>query len=121
MVLNLDIQVVFAHNIYKEFLSSIIRISSYEELSDGIRTALKTKVNLEELNRFVEIIEKESFDYNTHVFDNEYNPISKTLFSDVEISEAQAKTFLDHHQEVFEILASEHLKKIKNDGYDLTT
>ena len=113
--------IVLAHNIYTEFLSSVIRISSYEELSDGIRTALKTKVSLAELNRFVEIIEKESFDYNTHVFDNEYNPISKTLFSDVEISEAQAKTFLDHHQEVFEILASEHLKKIKNDGYDLTT
>ena len=113
--------IVFAHNIYKEFLSSVIRISSYEELSDGIRTALKTKVNREELNRFVEIIEKESFDYNTHVFDNEHNPIFKTLFSDVEISESEAKTFLDHHQEVFEILVSEHLKKIKNDGYDLTT
>ena len=110
--------IVFAHNIYKEFLSSVIRISSYEELSDGIRTALKTKVNLEELNRFVEIIEKESFDYNTHVFDNEHNPIFKTLFSDVEISESEAKTFLDHHQEVFEILSSEHLKKINNGGYN---
>ena len=28
--------IVFAHNIYEEFLSSVIRISSYEELSDGI-------------------------------------------------------------------------------------
>ena len=113
--------IVLAHNIYTEFLSSIIRIRSYEELSNGIRTALKTKVNLAELNRFVEIVEKESFDYNTHVFNNEYNPISKTLFSDVEVSESQAKSFLDHHQEVFEILASEYLKKIKSGGYNLTT
>ena len=107
--------IVLAHNIFKEFLPSIHRVKNLEELPDTIRSALKTKVNLIDLNRFVEIIEKECFDYNTHIFNNESNPIFKTVFSDVNISESEMKTFLNHNSKIFEVLASEYLKKIKQD------
>ena len=70
-----------------------------------------------DLNRFVEILEKASFDFDSHIFDNEYNPIFKTLFSNVEISESEMKSFLDHNQKTFELLVFEHLKKIKQINY----
>ena len=78
-------------------------------------------VNLIDLNRFVEIIEKECFDYNTHIFNNESNPIFKTVFSDVNISESEMKTFLNHNSKTFEVLASEHLKKIKQNDHKYAT
>ncbi len=113
--------IVLAHNIFKEFLPSIHRVKNLEELPNAIRVALKTKVNLIDLNRFVGIIEKECFDYNTHIFNNKSNPIFKTLFSDVNISESEMKTFLNHNSKTFEVLASEHLKKIKQDHPKYTT
>ena len=115
--------IVLAHNIYKEFLPSIHRIKNYEELPHAIRSALKSRVNLTDLNRFVEILEKNSFNYNNHIFSNEYNPNFQTIFSDVKISESQMKAFLNHNCKTFEMLASEHIKKIKqaNSEYITTT
>jgi hypothetical protein len=105
--------IVMSHVIYLEFLPFMHRIKNLEELPNIIRSALKTKVDLTDLNRFVEILEKETFDFQSHEFDNEHNPIFKTLFSNVEISESEMKSFLDHNQETFELLVFEHLKKIK--------
>ena len=105
--------IIMAHVIYLEFLPFMHRIKNLEELPDTIRTALKTKADLTDLNRFVEVLEKATFDYDSHIFDNEHNPIFKTLFSNVEISESKIKSFLDHNQKTFESLAFEHLKKIK--------
>ena len=113
--------IVLAHNIYNEFLPSVFQINNLEELPDTIRIALKTRVNLTDLNRFVEIIEQECFDYDPHVFNNEYNPTFKTLFSDVDISESQMKSYLNHHQKPLEMLASEHLKKIKQNDHKYAT
>jgi len=108
--------IVMSHVIYLEFLPFMKRVKNLEEFPDIIRSALKTKVELTDLNRFVEILEKETFDFHSHEFDNEHNPIFKTLFSNVEITESSMKLFLEHHQETFELLVSEHLKKIKDDN-----
>ena len=113
--------IVLAHTIYKEFHPSIRRVKNLEELPNAIRSALKTKVDVMDLNRYIEIIEKESFKYNPHIFDNESNPIFKTLFSDVDISESKTKTFLNHNSKTFEMLASEHIKKIKQEYPKYTT
>jgi len=113
--------IVLAHTIYKEFHPSIRRVKNLEELPNAIRSALKTKVDVMDLNRHIEIIEKESFKYNPHIFDNESNPVFKTLFSDVDISESKMKTFLNHNSKTFEMLASEHLKKIKQEHPKYTT
>ena len=113
--------IVFAHTIFNEFHPSIRRVKNLEELPSAIRSALKTKVNVIDLNRYIDIIEKESFTYNPHIFDNESNPVFKTLFSDVEISESKMKAFLNHNSETFEILTSEHLKKIKQKQPKFTT
>ena len=45
--------IVLARNIYNEFLPSVFQINNLEELPDTIRIALKTRVNLTDLNRFV--------------------------------------------------------------------
>ena len=73
--------IVFAHTIFNEFHPSIRRVKNLEELPSAIRSALKTKVDVMDLNRYIDIIEKESFKYNPHIFDNESNPIFKTIFS----------------------------------------
>ena len=111
-----------AHIIYIDFLPFIYRIKNLEELPSTIRTALKSKVNLTDLNRFIEIIQKESFVYDPYVFNNKFNPIYNSLYSDVSISESQMKDFLNHNKNTFEMLALEHLKKIKssNSEYSVT-
>jgi len=114
--------IVMAHIIYIDFLPFIYRIKNLEELPSTIRTALKSKVNLTDLNRFIEIIQKESFVYDPYVFNNKFNPIYNSLYSDVSISESQMKDFLNHNKNTFEMLALEHLKKIKssNSEYSVT-
>ena len=107
--------IVFAHTIFDEFHPSIRRVKNLEELPNAIRSALKTKVNAIDLNRYIGIIEKESFKYNPHIFENESNPVFENIFSDVNISESKMKTFLNHNSKTFEMLASEHIKKIKQD------
>ncbi|KFM20108.1 Capsule polysaccharide biosynthesis protein [Marine Group I thaumarchaeote SCGC AAA799-P11] len=107
--------IVMSHVIYLEFLPFIRRIKNLEDLPYVIRSTLKSKVDLTELNRFVEILEKETFEYHSHIFLEEHNPIFKTLFSNVEISESEMKSFLDHNRETFELLVLEHLKKMNTD------
>jgi len=69
--------IVLAHTIYKEFHPSIRRVKNLEELPNAIRSALKTKVDVMDLNRYIEIIEKESFIYVRYKSSDRYRTLNE--------------------------------------------
>ena len=95
-------------------LSCIEKVSSFDELPKLIRNSLEKKVDLSELNDFVEHILKNSFKFNL----NELWKLHSDFFqykghlADVEIPEEKMKSFLELHKSKFDTLAKEHIKQI---------
>ena len=97
-------------------LPFVEEIKTFHELPDAIKTSLKKKVNVSDLNNYLNLIESNSFEMNLldlsidfdHVF--HYQGYS----SDVEISIDKMQSFLEKHRNSFEKLAAEFVKKIQN-------
>lgn len=96
-------------------LSSVSKINNLEDLPIIIRKCLDLKVDLVELNHFVDKVEKSTF-----ICDVENLNVSASNFFGVggmltmnEISESQMKEFLEEYKNDFDILATEHIKKIE--------
>ena len=97
-------------------LPFVEEIKTFHELPDAIKTSLKKKVNVSDLNNYLNLIESNSFEMNLldlsidfdHVF--HYQGYS----SDVEISIDKMQSFLEKYRNSFEKLAAEFVKKIQN-------
>ena len=105
--------IVFSDVLY-DSLSSVYKIKNIAELPTAIQKALNTKINVSELNKLVDFIHNNSFEFNWSKFGMD---ISEQFFFgghlvDVEISESKMKSFLQSHKTYFKILAEEHLQKI---------
>lgn len=105
--------IVFSDVIYT-LLSSVHRIKEIEKLPELIRTCLSEKVNPEDLDRFLTLLEKNTFDFDLRGFNTK---ISQAFFHggylvDREISESQMKEFLENNKSLLEKLSLEHIKKI---------
>jgi capsule polysaccharide modification protein KpsS len=105
--------IVFSDVLY-DSLSSVYKIKNISELPATIRKALNTKVDVSELNKLVDFIHNNSFEFNWSKFSMD---ISEQFFFgghlvDVEIPESKMKSFLQSHETYFKILADEHMKKI---------
>lgn len=95
-------------------LPSVYKIKNITELPSAIRKSLNTKVEVSELNKFVDFINNNSFEFNWSRLDMD---ISENFFFgghlvDVEISEPKMEHFLESHRIEFEKLADEYMKKI---------
>ena len=96
-------------------LPSVYRIKSVTELPDAIRISLQKTVNLNDLGKYVDIVEKNSFEFDYTGFQIEcanYFYYGGHLI-DVEIPEEKMKYFLEEHRSIFEQITSEYIKKIK--------
>jgi len=96
-------------------ISSVYRADNFEVLPELIKTALQKQVDTSELNNYVNLIKKNSFEFNLTGI---YNKIYKTFyynkfFFDNEISMDKLSKFLEKNQDDFTLLAFEHIKKIK--------
>jgi len=95
-------------------LPSVSRINSPLELPDAIRKSLSKSVNPKDLSRYIDIIEKNLFEFDYTGFQIDY--INYFYYgghlADVEISEEKMKLFLDEHKETLARLAGEYVKKI---------
>lgn len=96
-------------------LSSVSKINNLEDLPIIIRKCLDLKVDLIELNHFVYKVEKSTF-----ICDVENLNVSASNLFGVggmltmnKISESQMKGFLEEYKNDFDILATEHIKKIQ--------
>ncbi len=96
-------------------LPSVHRIKSITELPDAIRTSLQKTVNPNDISKYIDIVEKNSFEFNNPGFQLDYSNYFYYggYLADVEIPEDKMKSFLDEHRSTLKQLASEYIKKIK--------
>ena len=97
-------------------LPSVHRIKEIEKLPELIRTCLSEKVNPEDLDRFLTLLEKNTFDFdmrglNTKILEHFFQG---GYLLDTEISESQMKEFLADNKSLFEKLSLEYIKKIND-------
>ena len=96
-------------------LPSVLRIKEPEKLPELIRNALATKVEPADLDKFFEICERESFDFDWFDFETQYSNYfySGGVLVDVEIIPEQMQQFLENNNVQLSLLADEHFKKIE--------
>lgn len=108
--------IVFANVLYSS-LPSVHRLMSIEELPAAIRKSLEKKVNIDDLNEFVNYVNKNSFEFNLTGMDMDYVEqfFHGGYLVDVEINEQHVKSFLEDpkNREKFVLITEEHIKKIK--------
>lgn len=111
--------IVFADVIYSS-LPSVYRLKSLEELPQAIRESLQKEVNPSDLNKFVNLIEKNSFEFD----DVEFSIRTCNSFYyggflfDVDIPISKMGSFLEENRAIFEKVALEHIKKINQYKYE---
>jgi len=105
--------IVFADVIFDN-IPSVHKVKNLEELTQIIRSSLQKKVNLHDLNKFMNLIISSSFEFDQSGFN--------TLFAerfyfggflyDTDVSINVAESFLEENKVIFKMLANEHVKKI---------
>jgi len=103
----------FVDTLYSS-LKSVEILNDTNELPQLIQKQLKVKFDLDDLNNFVSVLEKNSFAFDWNGFDSLAHHILfyDGFFSDVEISEKQMNELLHQYSKQLEILANEHIKKM---------
>jgi hypothetical protein len=107
--------IIFADAPYSA-LPSVFRLKMIEDLPKMIRRALQLKeVDLQDLNKFVNFVHDNSFELDMFKLELGY---AKFFYHDgnlvdVEIVTSQMEAYLEKYGKEFDILADEHIKKIK--------
>ena len=106
--------IVFGNVIYS-LIPTIVKVKELEKLPDLIKQMLTTKIDLSYLNKFIDLIERNTANFDMFEFQTKFNEkfyFSGSLF-DVELNEQEIRQFLDEIQEYFEELIDLHIKKIQ--------
>ena len=106
--------IIFGHTSY-DSLPSVHKIENLEDLPKIIRTCLDEKVNPSDVASLVKIIENVSFDFDIV---NMYNKIEDRFHTGGFLLSNKMPmdfldSFLEENKTTFEMLANEHVKKIK--------
>lgn len=108
-------------NVGYSVLSSVKKVRDVEQLPQLIKTVLEEQVNPSDLERYLILLEKNSFDFDWFGFGSEFK--DKFYFGgtlvDVDVSSDQIKAFLEEHNEPLTLLSSEHIKRIKQHREEL--
>lgn len=96
-------------------LPSVQQITSQEDLPKAIRTSLTTKVDSSDLDKYLILLDKNSFDFDLPKFQIK---LSNTFYyggnlANVEIPQSKMEVFLNESQSEIETLVTEYIKKIK--------
>ena len=105
--------IVFGNVIYS-LIPSIVKATNVEELPNLIRKMLTTKTDLVYLNKFIDLVENSTVNFDLFEFQTLFNNqfyYRGSLF-DVNIDEKKLKIFLDDVKENFGELVDYHIKKI---------
>jgi hypothetical protein len=96
-------------------LPSVSRLKNIEDLSNLISESLQKKVCSEDLEKYLSILHKNSFDFNPMDFENKVNEsfYFNGHYASVHISENKMKLFLEQNKSMIDVLAFEFEKKIK--------
>ncbi|MCV0393558.1 MAG: capsular biosynthesis protein [Nitrosopumilus sp.] len=110
--------IIFGETSY-DYLPFVNRLKNREELLPLVKKCLNTKYNYSTLNHYIELYEKNSFEFDRLRLMQEiatqlhgFNGMTK----EVKITDFQMQNFLDNHKEEFETLTSEYMKKIEKNS-----
>ena len=101
--------------VYYSILPSVRHVETLSKLPETIRSSLQETVNLQDVERFLTIFKKNSFDFD---FQTYYLKEANEFFYnghlvDVEITESQIKSFIEENAQMFSVLVDENIKKLK--------
>ena len=93
------------------------KLQSVEELPLAIRKSLQKKVVSSDLDKYLNLIESKSIDFDLLGFENIVTDFfySGGILSDINISQSKMKEFLEKYKKQLGYLADEHIKKISLD------
>ena len=96
-------------------LPSIQKINSLEEFPSKIRNGLKMKVNSDDLDKYLSILQQHSFELDLKKYEiNEANFFRHGgNFHDTEITDDKMLSFLENSKTFFEILTTKYIEKIQ--------
>lgn len=106
--------ITFSNMIYS-ILPSVFKVKNLEELPALINTALDYKPESDSLDKYLTLMEQNSFDFDYLNFLNEF---SNTFYredrlSNVDIPQSKMKEFLDKNKSILELVSNEHIKKME--------
>ena len=89
-------------------------MKSFEELPSVINNSIETKVNIDDINRYVKLLESVTIEFNWLEFQQKFQKefYFNDTFRDAEISESKLKKFLEQNKNILEQLAKDHVKKM---------
>jgi len=103
----------FTDTIYSS-LPSVYRVRGLEDLQQAISISLKTEVNLSDVNKFINLLDRNSFEYdffgNIKKVVDEFHDGGFLIANSISMSDL--KSFLEKNKESYEALTLEHIKKI---------
>lgn len=105
---------IILNDLRYSILPSVHRLRSFEELPSVINDSIDKKVNIDDINRYVKLLESSTIEFNWLGFQQKFQKefyFNDTL-RDVEISEEKVKKFIESNKNTLEQLAQEHIKKI---------
>ena len=90
------------------------KLKSIDELPTAIRQSLHKKVNPNDVAKYLNLLEANSFDFDMFGFDLDYHDYFYYggHLIDVEIPEEKIKKFIKKHESSFDAVADEFIKKI---------
>ena len=100
-------------DVFYSFLPSVHKITKLEDFPSLIKTALKTKIEMSDLNRFIDITEKTFVEFPAFEFEAEFNSRFYHGLFDVEINEDDLLDFLNKNENIFQDLINTHIEKIQ--------
>ena len=98
-------------------LPSVQTITNIEELPEAIVTSLQRKVNLYDVNKYLDYMNKISFDYDHTDFTSEFSKkfnFQVGYLHKVKINPDEMSSFLKEYDAMFELVSEEFIKKIKD-------
>jgi len=113
--------IIFTELGYQQ-LSSVIRVKNIEELPKAINEALNIEVSASDLERYVDLIDKNSFDFDQIQFELKYHDFFYfgAHLADVDISIEKMQEFLKNNKVELENVVAEYINKINqsNEQYN---
>tara|TARA_B110000438_G_scaffold116384_1_gene113900 strand:+ start:141 stop:1640 length:1500 start_codon:yes stop_codon:yes gene_type:complete len=96
-------------------LPSVFKVENIKELPILIKNAINTKVDFDDVNKFMNIITSNSFEYDDQELINNinYDLFYRGYIFDIDIKNEKMKRCLEKNKNVFELLGKEHLIKIE--------
>jgi len=100
--------------LYYSILPSVHHVETLSKLPEIIRSSLQETVNLQDVERFLAIFKKNSFDFDIQAYQlKEANAFFYNGYLvDVEITESQMKSFIEDNTKMFSVLVDENIKKL---------